>query len=152
MAEHIARVSAVAAASAAALTVLQVVAGSTTRPRVKAWEVSLDGTDSTKTPVLVELVRQSTAGTSSALTLVKNDEASVAALATGLQTFTAEPTAGDVLSSVYLTPAGGIYSYGFPEGGEEPPVIASSGRLGIRVTTVAGSGTPNICAWLKFSE
>jgi hypothetical protein len=150
MAQHIARVSAVAAASAAAKTVLQVVAGSTTRQLVKAWEVSLDGADSTKTPVLVELVRQTTAGTASALTLVKHDEASVAALGSAQQTFTIEPTAGDILASVYLSPAGGIYSYQFPLGDE--PVIASSGRLGIRVTTVAGSGTPNVAAWLKFSE
>jgi hypothetical protein len=150
MAQHIARVSAVAAASAAAKTVLQVVAGSTTRQLVKAWEVSLDGADSTKTPVLVELVRQTTAGTASALTLVKHDEASVAALGSAQQTFTIEPTAGDILASVYLSPAGGIYSYQFPLGDE--PVIASSGRLGIRVTTVVGSGTPNVAAWLKFSE
>lgn len=150
MAQHIARISAVAAASNAVKSMLQVVAGSTTRPLVKAWEVSLDGTDSTKTPVLVELLRQTTAGTSSALTLVKVDEASVSALATGLKTFTAEPTAGDILASVYLSPAGGIYSYQYPLGDE--PVIASSGRLGIRVTTVTASGTPNVTAWLKFSE
>jgi len=149
MAQHIARVSAVAAASAAAKTVLQVVAG-TVRPLVKAWEVSFDGADSTKTPVLVELIRQTTAGTSSALTLVKHDEASMAAISAALQTFTAEPTAGDILASVYLSPAGGIYSYQFPLGDE--PVIAASGRIGIRVTTVAGSGTPNVAAWLKFLE
>lgn len=150
MAQHIARVSAVAAASAAAKTVLQVVAGSTTRPVVKSWEVSLDGADGTKTPVLVELVRQTTAGTASALTLVKHDEASPAALGSAQQTFTVEQTAGDILASVYLSPAGGIYSYQFPLGDE--PVIASSGRLGVRVTTFAGSGTPNVAAWLKFSE
>jgi hypothetical protein len=150
MAQHIARVSAVAAASAAAKTLLQVVAGSTKRLAVKSFEVSFDGADSTKTPILVELLRQTTAGTASALTLVKHDEASEAAIATAQQTVTAEPTAGDVLSSVYLSPAGGIYSYQFPLGDE--PVVAVSGRIGIRVTTVAGSGTPNVAAWLKFSE
>jgi hypothetical protein len=150
MAQHIARISAVAAASAAAKTVLQIVGSTYCRALVKAWEVSMDGADSTKTPVLVELIRQTTAGTSSSLTLVKHDEASVAATGTALQTFTAEPTAGDVLASVYLSPAGGIYSYQFPLGDE--PVVAVSGRLGIRVTTVAGSGTPNVAAWLKFSE
>jgi len=99
--------------------------------------------------VLVELIRQTTAGTSAALTLVKHDEASEAAIGTALQTFTAEPTAGDILASVYLSPAGGIYSYQYPLGDE--PVVAVSGRIGIRVTTVAGSGTPNVAAWLKFS-
>ena len=150
MAQHIARVSAVAAASAAAMTVLQVVAGSTVRPLVKAWEVSFDGADSTMTPVLVELIRQTTAGTSSALTLVKHDEASEPAISTALRTFTAEPTAGDILASVYLSPAGGIYSYQFPLGDE--PVVAASGRIGLRGTTVAGSGTPNVAAWMKFLE
>jgi len=150
MAQHIARVSAVAAAAAAAETLLQVVAGATKRLQVKAFEVSFDGADSTKTPVLVELIRQTTAGTSAALTLVKHDEASEAAIGTALQTFTAEPTAGDILASVYLSPAGGIYSYQYPLGDE--PVVAVSGRIGIRVTTVAGSGTPNVAAWLKFLE
>ena len=150
MAHHIARVSAVAAASAAAKTVLQVAAGATKRLAVKSFEVSFDGTSSTSTPVLVELLRQTTAGTASALTLVKHDEASEAAIATAQQTFTVEPTAGDVLASVYLSPAGGIYSYQFPLGDE--PVVAASGRVGLRVTTVAGSGTPNAAAWLKFLE
>lgn len=150
MAQHIARVSAVAAASAAAKTMVQVVAASTSRPRIKAWEVSFDGADSTKTPALVELIRQTTAGTSSALTLVKANEADPAANATALQTFTAEPTAGDVLASVYLSPAGGIFSYQYPLGDE--PVVAASGRVGIRVTTVSGTGTPNVAAWLKFEE
>jgi hypothetical protein len=150
MAQHIARVSAVAAASAAAKTMLQIVTGAANRAYVKSWEVSFDGADSTKTPCLVELLRQTTAGTASALTLVKHDDTSVAAIATAQQTFTAEPTAGDVLSSVYLSPAGGIYSYQFPLGDE--PVMAVSERLGIRVTTVAGSGTPNVAAWLKFLE
>lgn len=150
MAQHIARVSAVASASAAAKTVLQVVASATKRLQIKGFEVSFDGVDSTKTPVLVELIRQTTAGTSSVLTLVKHDEASEAAIGAALQTFTVEPTAGDIISSVYLSPAGGIYSYQFPLGDE--PVVAASGRIGIRVTTVAGSGTPNVAAWLKFAE
>lgn len=150
MAQHIARVSGVAAPSAAAKTLLQVVMGSANRGKVIAFEVSFDGADSTKTPILVELIRQTTAGTSSALTLVKNDEASMAAIGTALQTFTAEPTPGDILASTELSPAGGIYSYQFPM--DDNPVIAASGRLGIRVTTVAGSGTPNCVAWLKFSE
>jgi len=46
MAQHIARVSAVAAAAAAAKTLLQVVAGATKRLQVKAFEVSFDGADS----------------------------------------------------------------------------------------------------------
>lgn len=150
MAQHIARVSAVAAASAAAKTLLQVVTGATKRALVKSWEVSFDGADTTKTPILVELIRQTTAGTASALTLVKHDEASETVIATGQQTFTVEPTAGDVLHSVYLSPAGGIFSYQYPLG--EEPVVGVSGRVGIRVTTVAGSGTPNCAAWLKFAE
>lgn len=150
MAQHIARVSGVAAASAAAKTMVQVVAGATKRVLVKSFEVSFDGADSTKTPILVDLIRQTTAGTSSALTTVKHDEASEAVIGSALQTFTAEPTAGDVLASVYLSPAGGIYSYQFPLGDE--PIVAVSGRIGLRTTTVAGSGTPNCTAWIKFLE
>lgn len=150
MAQHIARISAVAAPSAAALTLIQVVAGSTKRLLIKSFEVSFDGIDSTKTPILVGLLRQTTAGTASALTTVKHDEASEAAIATAQQTFTVEPTAGDILSQVYLSPAGGIYSYQFPLGDE--PVVGVSGRIALRVTTVSGSGTPNCAAWIKFLE
>jgi len=149
-AQHIARVSAVATASAAALTLVQIVAASTKNMLVKSFEVSFDGADSTKTPILVELLRQTTAGTSSALTTVAHDAGSDAVIGSALKTFTVEPTAGNVLSSVYLSPAGGIYSYQFPLGDE--PVVAASARLGIRVTTVAGSGTPNCTAWIKFLE
>lgn len=150
MAQHIALVSGVPAASAAAKTLLQVIASSTKRLQVKSFEVSFDGVDSTKTPILVQLIRQTTAGTASSLTLVKNDEASEAIIATAQQTFTVEPTSGDVLAVTELSPAGGIYSYQFPLGDE--PVVAESGRIGLRVTTVAGSGMPNCAAWLKFLE
>jgi hypothetical protein len=150
MPSHTATVSGVACASAAAKTILQIVTGATHRAKVKSIEVSFDGTDSTKTPVLVELIRQTTAGTSSALTLVQDDEASAAPIATALQAFTVEPTAGAVLRKKYLSPAGGIYSYQWPLGDE--PSIDVSGRLGIRLTTVAGSGTPNCCAELTFEE
>lgn len=150
MGQHVARISAVAAASAAAKTLVQVATTSTKRILVKSWEVSFDGADSTKTPCLVELLRQTTAGTASALTPVKNDQGSETVISSAQQTFTVEPTAGDILHSVYLSPAGGIFSYQFPLGDE--PVVGVSGWIGVRVTTVAGSGTPNCSAFIKFLE
>jgi hypothetical protein len=145
-AKHIALVKAVAAPSASTLTLIQVAASANTRLEVIGWEVSFDGADSTKTPILCELLRQTTAGTSTALTLAKGDEASQTATATAGKIFTAEPTAGDILDSKYLTPANGIWGYQWPLGDEI--VVGVSGRIGIRVITVAGSGTPNLTARL----
>jgi hypothetical protein len=151
MAIYTARVSGAATASNAARTMVQVVAGSTKRVKVKEFSCSFDGADSTKTPVLVELLRETTAGTSSALTIVENEEALESPIATALQTFTAtDPTAGDILFSAYVTPAGGLLGWQYPLGDE--PVVAPSGRIAVRVTTVTASGTPNCAAFIRFEE
>jgi len=148
---YVARVSAVACASNGAKTMIQVVTPSTVGLRVKEVGFSFDGTDATKTPVLVELLLQTTAGTSSALTLVKGGgQGARTALCSALQTFTAEPTASDVLLSEYVSPAGGFDRIQWPLD-DEPELVVST-RLGLRVTTVTGSGTPNFTGYIRFEE
>ncbi len=145
----IAAIQAEAVATAATETLIQVVTGSTAKARIKEWGVSFDGTDATKTPIRVDLLRQTTAGTASSLTLVKNDPDDTAALASAQKTFTVEPTAGDVLWSEYITPAGGFDRVQLPLG--EEIVMQESERLGLRVVVPSGSNC-NATAYIRFEE
>src|SRR5437899_13084189 len=107
------------ASGTSAQTLVQVVPGSNGTATVIAYRFSFNGVTTTDVPVLCEILRQTTAGTSSALTLVALKESnSKAAVATALQTFTAEPTAGNILYSDYVTPIGGPYGIQFPLGRE----------------------------------
>lgn len=79
-------------------TLIQVVAATNQRALIFEWDISFNGTSNTATPIEVDVVRQTSAGTSSALTLVKRNNSDQETLqTTGLQTFTAEPTDGGVI-------------------------------------------------------
>ena len=145
----IARIEPEVIASAATETLVQVVTGATAKARIKEWGVSFDGVDATKTPIRVDLLRQTTAGTSAALTLVKNDPDDVAALASALQDFSAEPTPGDILWTEYVTPAGGFDRVQLPLG--EEIVMQESERIGLRVVVPTGSNC-NATAYIRFEE
>jgi hypothetical protein len=81
--------------------------------------------------------------------MVKNDPDDPAIIATAQQDFTVEPTAGDILWSEYVTPAGGFDRVQLPLG--EEIVVDVSERIGLRCTT--GSGvTANAAAYIKFEE
>lgn len=130
-------------------TVLQVVAGATKPVRVSRWGVSFNGVDVTDQPVRVELLRLTSDGTSSAYTPKKMDANSEASVATARTAHTAEPTAGDVLITAYVTPTGGyeqVFSPGYPD---ERPIAAPNGRIGIRVL---GVDAVNVSAFLIFEE
>jgi len=145
----IAAVQAEAVATAATETLIQVVTGATRKAKIKEWSVSFDGIDATKTPIRVDLLRQTTAGTASALTLVKNDPDDPAVIATAQKTFTVEPTAGDILWSSYISPAGGFDRVQLPLG--EEIVVDVSERIGLRVVVPSGSNC-NATAYIRFEE
>jgi hypothetical protein len=150
MPQFIAQVNNEALAAAATETLIQVVAASGRPAVVKEWSVSFDGVDATKTPIRVQLLRQSTAGTASALTLVKADETdSTAAAATAQKTFTVEPTASDILWSGSVSPAGGSIFIQYPLGDEL--VVGGGNRVGLRCTTATGV-TANADAHIKIAE
>jgi len=118
-----------------AKTVLQVVAPTHQRLRIKGWSISFDGTSSTAAPVLVRLLRQTSAGTMSALTPVKMGVAgSETATSSAQHTATAEPTAGNVLDAVNVHPQGGFEKVFLP--GDEI-IVEGGGRLGIECTAGA---------------
>src|SRR6187200_1914628 len=82
----------------AAKTLLQLVAAANHRFVVKEIAVSFAGTSATDPPVLIEVLRQTTAGTMTALSPVKANDADEETLQTTAQhTAIVEPTAGDIL-------------------------------------------------------
>lgn len=119
----------IALSAGAVKTLAQVVAPTNQRLRVKAWSVSFDGASPTAVPGLVRLLRQTTAGTMSALTgVLAEKELSEAIQSTAQHTASAEPTAGDVLEQITVHPQGGFsqtYAYG------DEPIIQGGGRMGI---------------------
>jgi len=150
MAHYSINVTGEAIAASTVETVLQVVAGATKPVRLSRWGISFNGVDVTDQPVRVELLRLTSAGTSSAYTPKKLDPNSEASIAQGRTAHTAEPTADDVLEVHYVSPAGGnlveVYSAGYPD---ERPMVAPNGRLGIRVLAV---DAVNVNCFLIFEE
>lgn len=114
-------------------TLLQVVAAANHAIKVREISVSFKGVSNTDAPILVRVLRQSTAGTMSALTPVKspNDDSDETLQVTAQHTATAEPTAGDVLKTELVHPQTGFLWQ--PRFGEEIKV-GGGDRIGIDVT------------------
>lgn len=150
MAQYSINVTGEAVAAATVETLIQVEAGTAKPVRIQRWGVSFNGVTVTDQPVRVELIRLTSAGTSSAFVPKKMDPNSEASVAQGRTSHTAEPTTGDVLEVFYVSPAGGVlveaYSAGYPD---ERPIVAPSGRIGIRILAVAAV---NVSAFLIFDE
>lgn len=137
----------IALTAATAKTVLQLVAATNHRDKILGWGVFFDGTSTTAEPVQVRLLRQTTAGTMSALTPTKRDDSIADTLLTTAQhTATAEPTAGDVLEALEVHPQQG-YQVFYPLGAE--PIIGGGDRVGIECTAPA---SVNVRATIIFEE
>ncbi len=132
----------VALAAATAKTVLQLVAAANHRVKVKSWGVSFDGISETAAPVVVELLRQTDAGTMSALTPQKTRPASETLQTTAQHTATAEPAGTTVVDSMEVHPQGGYEKVcDYEIGGGE--------RFGIRCTAPA---IVNVIGKMDFEE
>ena len=130
-------------------TLVQVIAATNHPVKLLAWSVSFAGVGVTDEPLRVEIVRQTTAGTSSALTLVKwNDSDGDTLDASGLQDFTAEPTLGDILNATRVHPQAG-YEIWYPEGKELK--IGAGDRMGLRIITPSGVN-PNVSGFMVCQE
>lgn len=118
----------VIATGTSAKTILQAVAASNQRCTIVYWSIGFAGTTATNAPVLVQLVRQSDAGTTSALTPTKGDDSLAESLTTTARhTATVEPTTGDVVFTIYVHPQGRYES-------QVPRFIGGGDRMAIRVT------------------
>jgi hypothetical protein len=125
----------IALTAATAKTILQIVAPTHQRIKVRGFSVSFDGTSPSAEPVQVELVRQTSAGTMSSATPVKDDDSLPETIqATAQKTATSEPTTTDILRRYDVHPQTG-YERAFADG---ELTIKGGGRLGLRCTAPAG--------------
>lgn len=113
-------------------TLLQLIAGSNKGIKVHAFGISFKGVSPTDPPILVEILRQTTAGTAGSSVTPRITDGSTDTLeATTGTNMSAEPTASDILWSRLVHPQGGV-EYQLPFGKEW--VVAKTARLGLRVT------------------
>lgn len=120
----------VACTAATAKTVLQIVAASNHRVTNLFFLVSLEGTSATDAPAQIRILKQTTAGTSSALTLVKDCDTDDETLqTTAIHTATVEPTASDVKVTEFVHPQT-ARQFG-------PFRIPGGQRMGVEVTVSA---------------
>jgi hypothetical protein len=144
--QGVARVSGVSSGTALK-TLTQLVAATDHRVKLLEVGISFHGVSNTDNPPTVDILRQTTAGTSSALTIVAVDSGISGAFeTTALQTFTAEPTVGDILWTGAIHPQTGVI-YQIPLG--EEIIMPGSTRLGLRVLATV---SVNVDAYMKFEE
>lgn len=148
---HIANIAPVALVASTRRTLLQILAGS--QPlRIKEIGISFNDTNAALAPILVDVARQTDAGTASVTTgiIYESQESGVATLASARAGFSStEPTTTDEIRSWYVTPAGGLFVMQFPLGDE--PVVGNAGRLAISVLPGAGT-TCSAAAYIVFDE
>jgi hypothetical protein len=134
-------------------TLVQLAASSTVRNEVIEWSVSFNGTNASAVPALVQLNRQTSAGTGGvAATELQQDLADGVATSVGLTgplaaVWTGEPTAGSILYSDYYTPVGLGPFIQYPLG--RGIIIPVSGRLGITVTAAVAVNCAGHIVWYE---
>jgi hypothetical protein len=140
-----------AVVAATAETLIQLRGSTTTNAQIRGWWVSCAGAVATLVPVRVRLLRQTTDGTGSAATEVKLDPNSVAATCTAFHSFTAEPTAGEVIEDVYVPQYNGLYRVEYPDNVLDSPMLlaAATSRIGIEITS---PDNLNVLAGISWRE
>ena len=138
--------------AATAKTVLQVIAPTNQRLKVLEITVYFDSTSTTPGSARVRLLRQTTAGTVTAISPVAwENELTESLQATGGSNASAEPTnagAGAVVMDEAVPITSG-FIYPFPQGQEL--FVGGGTRLGIEVTTPTGT-TINCYGHVKYEE
>ena len=139
--------SAIVLVGATKATMIQLVAAANHRVRILGVEWSFNGISATEEPILVEIERQTSAGTMSALTPVKIDDSLGETLQTTAQhTSTVAPTPGDVVYQRYIHPQTG---WSVPWEDLEHLVMGGGDRIGFPVTS---AGTQSCTCTIRFEE
>lgn len=143
-------VSGEVATTTTAKTILQIGAAANHRVKVQEFSVTFKGVSNTAAPVLVEIMRQTNAGTATAVTPSRLDIAHTATTQTSAsKNHSAEPTAHatyPIYKQLLVHPQGG-YTWQAPFGQEL--IVEGGAFLGIRVT----AGADVICvAEIVFEE
>lgn len=134
------------ATGTAAKTILQLIAPANHRLALKNVKLSSRGVTASDPAILIEIVRQTTAGTMTSLTPKKLSDLSATAetlQATAQHTATVEPTTTDILDTISIPAAGGAYIWS----GEI--VVPGGGRVALRATT---GTTQNVDASMGYEE
>lgn len=134
-------------AGATPKTLIQLVSPSTRFLWIREASVGFKSITASDVSVLVQLVRQSTAGTASALTPARDIESQPVALASAQEIFTVEPTTGVVVKEWLITPIGGQLIYQLPL--EEYVEMAVSSRLGLICNAPQAQSARG---YIKFNE
>lgn len=146
----LAQQSEVALTAATAKTVLQIKAPANQRVKILEWGVYSDGIDPLAAAVEVTLVRQTSAGTMSAVTVTKLTPGSETVQTTASHTATAEPTpspaGGNIMDVAEYHPQSG-YEKILPMGSEI--ILAGGEYAGIVCTAPAAV---NVRPKIKFEE
>lgn len=124
----------IALTAATTRTLLQVLAPTNHRVKLTKLSVTCEGVVVTDTPILIELLRQTTAGTMTAITerVIDPPGADETPQTVGTHSATStEPTAGDILDEWFVHPQSG-FAIVFPL--NQQPAIPGGGRLAIRAT------------------
>ncbi len=113
-------------------TLMQVFCAANHAAMIEEISISFNGVVNTNEPILVQVARQTTAGTLTAGAPVKDPDDAAEALQTDYaHTATAEPTKGDVLMHEYVHPQSG-FIWQAPFGSKIK--IGGGDRLGVIVT------------------
>ena len=138
----------VALTAAATKTMLQSTAPANQRVQLNGFTVSFQGVSPTAEQIIVRIARQTTAGTMTAVTPVKDDDSLPETIqSTAQKNATVEPTTTDVLREFYVHPQGG-YERVF---GPKEIMIKGGGRLGLIVITPTGVN-PDCVATMSCEE
>jgi hypothetical protein len=142
----------VAVAANSTITVLQLLAATNVRFRVRRASISVKGAATSDKPVKIVLMRQTTAGTMTSLTLTKADTDAAETLQTTAQhTATAEPTSSSEIWTAHANVFGGaqIYVPTDPNG----LVVNGGDRVGLVIYTDSGaSGSADISVTVDCEE
>lgn len=114
-------------------TIIQAVAAANHGLKIRELSISFKGVSNTDAPILVEVTRQSSAGTMTSLTPTKepNDDSAETLQVTGQHTSTSEPTEVSVVKAELVHPQTGFLWQ--PRFGEDIKV-GGGDRLAIAVT------------------
>lgn len=132
-----------ALAAATLETLVQIIGHAGTKTAIVEWGIGIDATAAGT--ALVELGRQTSAGTSTGAVEILWDADDAAAQWTGFHSFSAEPTKGDVFAQYEVPENGGQIIMQYPLGREVIIDSATTSRVGLWVTATQ---TCNAVAYL----
>lgn len=129
-------------------TLVQLIGHAVVKAKVIEWGVSFDGVTANNDPVRIRVLRQTTAGTRSSAVEVNWDPDNPTANCLSFHTFSAEPTASDVLVEMQCHPQAGVMVQ-YPLGREITLDNSTASRLGI---DVLAPQAVNASAWMVWEE